>query len=610
MVAGLGARGPNNRQENSSQQSTAETALKWLAHLLDHRKDIQAAVVVLGEPGVGPYQPVCQWPEQAPLSSGLTETAELALAQRRGTVRRMVLPGEQPCYFVAQPVQYEDRLAGIVCVQSTAQDKKAAAEVLRGLEWAVRALALTYYEQQPARDGERLERLQNGTTQALSCLAQDSYESSCIALCTELSITQQCERVSVGFSEQQRTRLKACSAIASFSAAANLTRAIESAMDEALDEGRPVCFPSEESDATVSRAHRELASTYSMASALSVPFSGSTGARGAITFEREHGGFSAAETRELSEVVALCGPILDLQRRNNRSTLRRLWGSVQGGLSRLLGPGHWLGKAMVVALLLLLGFLALYQTAYRVAAEAVLEGAVERTVTAPFASYVAEVLVDPGDHVEQGQLMVALDDNELQLEMEKWTSQREQLSQQYQEATANYSLVETQVFKAQLGQAVAQIDLLTDQLSRSQVTAPMAGVVISGDWRRSIGEPVERGQELFKVSPLTDYRVALQVDERDIEALSVGDTGELALSAMPDDKLGIRIVRITPVSTSGEGRNTFRVEAQLLEQTPDLLLRPGMTGSGKVEVGQRTLLWIWTHRFFEWVRLQLWSWFT
>jgi hypothetical protein len=63
---------------------------------------------------------------------------------------------------------------------------------------------------------------------------------------------------------------------------------------------------------------------------------------------------------------------------------------------------------------------------------------------------------------------------------------------------------------------------------------------------------------------------------------------------------------ITPVATQIDGRNVFRVEAKIDGQIARL--RPGMEGIGKVVVGERGLLWIWTHRFFDWLRLALWNW--
>ena len=50
----------------------------------------------------------------------------------------------------------------------------------------------------------------------------------------------------------------------------------------------------------------------------------------------------------------------------------------------------------------------------------------------------------------------------------------------------------------------------------------------------------------------------------------------------------------------------FRVEARL-----DGLhtgLRPGMDGVAKIDIGERSLLWIWTHSALEWLRMAWWAW--
>ena len=67
-----------------------------------------------------------------------------------------------------------------------------------------------------------------------------------------------------------------------------------------------------------------------------------------------------------------------------------------------------------------------------------------------------------------------------------------------------------------------------------------------------------------------------------------------------------RCRRVTPLSTTLEGRNFFRVEAHL-ESGWDRL-RPGMEGVGKVVVDQRRLIWIWTHGLTDWLRLAWWKW--
>jgi len=75
---------------------------------------------------------------------------------------------------------------------------------------------------------------------------------------------------------------------------------------------------------------------------------------------------------------------------------------------------------------------------------------------------------------------------------------------------------------------------------------------------------------------------------------------------MPQQALPLHIDSITPVSVAEGGRNTFRVEASLLE-TP-AFLRPGMQGKARIDIGERKLVWVWTHGLLNWARLWLWSW--
>ncbi|UCE87648.1 MAG: efflux RND transporter periplasmic adaptor subunit, partial [Deltaproteobacteria bacterium] len=217
-----------------------------------------------------------------------------------------------------------------------------------------------------------------------------------------------------------------------------------------------------------------------------------------------------------------------------------------------------------------------------------------------------EAPVRAGDVVREGDLLATLDDRELSLERVRWASQLEQLLKQYRQALAERDAAQVAILTAQVDQARAQLALVEDQLAKTRIEAPFDGVVVTGDLSQELGAPVQRGEVLFEVAPLDDYRVVLQVDERDIEELVTGQTGTLAFTAFPDESFPFSVEKITPVSAPGEGRNTFRVEA-VLDETPPRL-RPGMEGVGKVEVDRRRLLWIWTHEAVDWVRLKLWNW--
>ena len=117
---------------------------------------------------------------------------------------------------------------------------------------------------------------------------------------------------------------------------------------------------------------------------------------------------------------------------------------------------------------------------------------------------------------------------------------------------------------------------------------------------------MKKGEVLFSVAPLNSYRVILEVDEREIDQVRPGQQGELALSGLPHQLHSFEVERILPISTAADGQNFFRVEAALRESAG--LLRPGMAGVGKIDAGERRLIWIWGHELTDWLRLTLWRW--
>jgi RND family efflux transporter MFP subunit len=251
-------------------------------------------------------------------------------------------------------------------------------------------------------------------------------------------------------------------------------------------------------------------------------------------------------------------------------------------------------------------FFSFFRVDYRVAAPIVIEGTVQRVIAAPFNGFVKEAPVRPGDIVKKGAVLCTLDDRELKLEQVKLSTEQEQYGKQHQEAMAKHERAQARILKAKIDQAAAQISLIEEKLERSRIVAPFDSVVMSGDLSQSLGSPVERGQELFKVAPLDAYRVMIEVDERDIKEIRVGQSSELVLPSMPGKAFPFAVEKITPVSTAKEGRNYFRVEGRMEQALVGL--RPGMEGIGKITVDRRKLIWVWTHEMIDWLRLQLWRW--
>jgi len=327
----------------------------------------------------------------------------------------------------------------------------------------------------------------------------------------------------------------------------------------------------------------------------------------ALTLERAPGYRFDAFTLEICEaVVAVAGPIIDLKIRGEQSVPVHAARSVHGLWSKLVGAGAAGWKLAVVAAAAVVAFLAFATGDFRIAANSSVEGVVQRAVTAPFNAYVKEAPYRAGNTVKAGEVIGKFDDRDLILERIKLTSQREQYIKQHREAMAVHDRAQGEMVSAQVAQSEAQLSLVEEQLARSQMVAPFDGFIVSGDLSQSLGSPVERGQVLFEIAPLDGYRIALQVDERDIAHVVLGQKGELSVTAIPGERVNFKVTNITPVNTAKEGRNFFRVEAQL--ESGANRLRPGMEGIGKIYVDERKLVWIWTHSLTDWLQLWIWSW--
>ena len=581
----------------------------WLPLQCRMLPGVKSAMVLLGDADQGPYSPVAVWPD-AKLGMGhLAGTAEKSLRQRRGLLvdaQDGAVPAET-CQ-IAYPIQVSDKIHGVVVLEAERCDRSEVQALMRQLHWGAAWLEVMIRRAEAARAEEANERLRSVLDLVVSALEHEEFYPSAMALVTRLATVLDCDRVSLGFVRGHHVRVTVLSHSAAFGEQTNLARAIGLAMDEAVDQKTAVQYPAENATEPVfSRAHGELARQFGCGCILSIPLEDGGRVIGALTLERP------AEKPFDAKVVAFCqsaadviAPVLAVKRREDRWIVRKLADSLAVQLKRLLGPGHLTRKLVVGALAALVVFFALFKVDYRVTADSVIEGQVRRVMAAPFDGYVKEAPIRAGDVVRQGETICLLDDRDLKLERLKWATEREQLTKQYHEAMAKHERSQTQVTRAKIDQAEAQVALLDEQLARTRMTAPFDAVVMSGDLSQSLGSPVERGQVLFEVAPLDEYRVIAEVDERDIAWIQVGQRSEMIFSSIPGESFPFVVRTITPVTTAKEGRNYFRVEGYLEKASGRL--RPGMEGVGKITVGRRLLAWVWTHKAVDWARLKLWRW--
>ncbi|MDR3352856.1 MAG: HlyD family efflux transporter periplasmic adaptor subunit [Zoogloeaceae bacterium] len=587
----------------------------WLALLCKALPDVRTAAVLVERPSEHSYAPLAIWPE------GASETArdmarlgaviEQALRERRDVALDISVPCAAT--HIAWPFFVGERIAGVVALETSGSESDHGetgpamrTAILRELHWGGAWLVNLLGERERGEAIRTRERLQAVLEITAALLRHATVRQALFEVVHRLRQHFGCARVAIGMAREMRVRLVALSEAATFEKHSPLVNAYEEAMEEACDTHTAVQSPVPEGAGGQAPKHEALRIVSGSGAVLSFPLVVGARCVGVVTLEREDGGFGADDLDWLDAFGALAAAIIEQRRMAEEGVLRRLRRDV-GILSRkLFGPGFLVWKVASAGALGLAAILALTPVDYRVSARTVIEGEIQRVAAAPFDGFIGAAHVRAGDTVKAGQLLAQLDDRELRVEEARWSSEHDQYENRLREAMAQHDLVAMQVLGAQLRQAAAQLALARGKITRARLKAPFDGVVVSGDLSQQVGAPVEAGQTLFEIAPLHRYRVILQVDEREIRHVRIGQSGRIVMTGIAGEAMEFTVAKVTPVATAEEGRNFFRVEALLSGTSPRL--RPGMEGVGKIEVGRHSLWWALTHSFTDWLTLRLWAW--
>ncbi len=209
------------------------------------------------------------------------------------------------------------------------------------------------------------------------------------------------------------------------------------------------------------------------------------------------------------------------------------------------------------------------------------------------AGLVKEVLVEEGDAVNAGDVLVVLDSPDLQFavtaaEAALRSAQVNAELQRYGRVKErrNGKIFWTQLPKEyieiadiQVRQAQAALEGAQATLAQTILVAPFDGVVAS--LNISPGEFVQAGQVLVTLATLDHMQLeTTDLSERDIVNVGVGDSVTIVVEALNKNFDG-EVTAIAPSADSVGGDVVFKVTIQLNEQPDDL--RWGMTA--EVEIG-------------------------
>lgn len=213
---------------------------------------------------------------------------------------------------------------------------------------------------------------------------------------------------------------------------------------------------------------------------------------------------------------------------------------------------------------------------------------------------ISELPVDISDVVKKGDLLFALDDRDLMIELESRQTEIEagrlQLEQalrlferqkdlfkenlvsreEYENSNTAYKLAENRIERAQKDLALTQ-----DRLSRTRITAPFDGTILTR--AVALGQAVSgsggfnSGTEVMTIADLNQMMILAHVNQVDVTRLRANMAVVIEIEAVNGLKVNGVIDRIAPQATIKSRTKGFETRIRLTEINP--IVQPGMTAN-------------------------------
>ena len=434
---------------------------------------------------------------------------------------------------------------------------------------------------------------------------QTRYVAATMTLCNEVASRFNCDRVSLGWLKDGYVRVQAISHIERFEKKMDVVQALESVMEESLDQDTEIVWPMPPERGFITRSHESFSKREGASDIVSLPLRIERVPVAVLTCERSGDPFSEETVRGLRLLSDLAARRLGDLRDRDRWIGARMAGAVRDGVARLVGVEHTFAKLAGIVLMGLLAFGIFGTLEYRVEAPFVLKSDDVVYVSAPFDGFIDQVPIDVGDLVEPGDLLLSFDTRELLLQEATAIANQIRYEREAEQARAQRATADMMIAEALADQAGAQLALVRHFIERADVQAPFNGIVVEGDLQELLGTPTQKGDALFRIARTENLYIEMNLDERDAQDVSEESIGEIAFLTRPDLAFPIVVERTDPVTVTRDAENVFVVRANLAGEASDWW-RPGMSGVAKINAGRRNVLWILTHRTIDFLRLYLW----
>ena len=150
-----------------------------------------------------------------------------------------------------------------------------------------------------------------------------------------------------------------------------------------------------------------------------------------------------------------------------------------------------------------------------------------------------------------------------------------------------------------------RVALLDQELSKTEIRAPIDGIVTTPFVERKLNQHLDPGEQLCQIVDISRVAVQMLVPEKELVDVRAGNPIWMKARSLPYVDLQGRVDFIAPVAESVEGQQMVVVRSELQNDAAEL--KPEMTGVAFIYCGERRIIDLMTRRVVRWFRTEFWA---
>lgn len=419
------------------------------------------------------------------------------------------------------------------------------------------------------------------------------------------------DQAAIGLNVKGQCEIRAIAGQETVDPKAEGTRRLAERGTWAMERGEPfyvvdVTAPTIDPERAFASAFGEGMETDGMRSGLYLPLGDEEGRLGVLMFESGQPHFAGEAQQEMAGVLANQTAVaLRNAELYNQVPLVDVLGSLAEKKRKLMAMPKRRLQLTIGGAVVALAALTLIRWPLRVSGVAPTFRAASYAVVRPMVAGVVErVAVREGSAVQRGAPLLYLRAIDLQSDSAATASAALAAEQAAAAAAARGDAAGQRQAQTRARALERQLALVHEQLDATVLRAPVSGVVLTPRPEELVGAAPDAGTPLLLLGRTDTLELDLDVPQRDMERVALGQRVRLRVDALPQHTFEGRVTFLGELPVDSGSAVTFPVRAAI--PNPDGALRPGMVAHAKVLTAPMSVAGRLLRGPVRWVRLLWW----